>query len=170
MHFWDLSDAPFLQSAHRLSRKTGSTFHWRGPSGPHDALMARQSRLKRRVKKFGENPLQCEPFWGKSAASQRCLAHRGACGCSSGVEHNLAKVGVEGSNPFARSNFQKGRLRAAFLLFSLSLRCSCHPRRSVGPGRGSTHTCCAMGSLPLRCAPAGNDMGRVQDGSSPAKE
>lgn len=25
-------------------------------------------------------------------------------GCSSGVEHNLAKVGVEGSNPFARSN------------------------------------------------------------------
>ena len=28
------------------------------------------------------------------------------CGCSSGVEHNLAKVRVEGSNPFARSNFQ----------------------------------------------------------------
>ena len=26
-------------------------------------------------------------------------------GCSSGVEHNLAKVGVEGSNPFARSSF-----------------------------------------------------------------
>ena len=25
------------------------------------------------------------------------------CGCSSVVEHNLAKVGVEGSNPFARS-------------------------------------------------------------------
>ena len=31
-------------------------------------------------------------------------ARRG-CGCSSGVEHDLAKVGVEGSNPFARSNF-----------------------------------------------------------------
>ena len=27
------------------------------------------------------------------------------CGRSSGVEHNLAKVGVEGSNPFARSIF-----------------------------------------------------------------
>src|SRR5579863_6338499 len=27
------------------------------------------------------------------------------CGCSSGVEHDLAKVGVEGSNPFARSRF-----------------------------------------------------------------
>ena len=28
-------------------------------------------------------------------------------GRSSGVEHDLAKVGVEGSNPFARSNFCK---------------------------------------------------------------
>ena len=28
-------------------------------------------------------------------------------GCSSGVEHNLAKVGVEGSNPFARSSFSQ---------------------------------------------------------------
>src|SRR5580704_12809458 len=33
------------------------------------------------------------------------------CGCSSGVEHNLAKVGVEGSNPFARSNKIKSLLR-----------------------------------------------------------
>ena len=31
-------------------------------------------------------------------------AWSGASGCSSGVEHNLAKVGVEGSNPFARSS------------------------------------------------------------------
>src|SRR4051812_28796598 len=31
----------------------------------------------------------------------RPAAH--GCGCSSGVEHDLAKVGVEGSNPFARS-------------------------------------------------------------------
>src|SRR5437762_2312052 len=29
------------------------------------------------------------------------------CGCSSGVEHDLAKVGVEGSNPFARSKIFK---------------------------------------------------------------
>jgi hypothetical protein len=40
-----------------------------------------------------------------------CLKHRPlthlGCGCSSGVEHNLAKVGVEGSNPFARSRFSK---------------------------------------------------------------
>src|SRR5277367_5781755 len=33
---------------------------------------------------------------------------RGWCGCSSGVEHNLAKVGVGGSNPLARSNFPQG--------------------------------------------------------------
>ncbi|MDB5710826.1 MAG: hypothetical protein JWL96_2896 [Sphingomonas bacterium] len=31
-------------------------------------------------------------------------------GRSSGVEHNLAKVGVEGSNPFARSSFQSTSL------------------------------------------------------------
>ena len=42
--------------------------------------------------------------------SRRGFGHIGAAaapcrasGCSSGVEHNLAKVGVEGSNPFARS-------------------------------------------------------------------
>src|SRR3954451_21889091 len=29
------------------------------------------------------------------------------CGCSSVVEHDLAKVGVEGSSPFARSNLLK---------------------------------------------------------------
>ena len=28
------------------------------------------------------------------------------CGCSSGVERDLAKVDVEGSNPFARSNLR----------------------------------------------------------------
>ncbi len=40
-------------------------------------------------------------------------------GCSSGVEHNLAKVGVEGSNPFARSSFPtspKPRKTAAFVV------------------------------------------------------
>jgi hypothetical protein len=31
------------------------------------------------------------------------------CGCSSGVEHNLAKVGVEGSNPFARSKLSPNK-------------------------------------------------------------
>jgi hypothetical protein len=50
------------------------------------------------------------------------------CGCSSGVEHNLAKVGVEGSNPFARSNFCPNRacvsnhrdIRLLLVQFSMS--------------------------------------------------
>ena len=50
------------------------------------------------------------------------------CGCSSGVEHDLAKVGVEGSNPFARSNFQH-RIRCR--------RCGAWPaRRASAPRRG----------------------------------
>ena len=42
------------------------------------------------------------------------------CGCSSGVEHDLAKVGVEGSNPFARSRhirFQPYLLKSCFRAF-----------------------------------------------------
>src|SRR5262249_22048416 len=41
------------------------------------------------------------------------------CGCSSGVEHNLAKVGVVGSNPIARSSHPTGkkpRESAAFVV------------------------------------------------------
>src|SRR5207302_5394047 len=47
----------------------------------------------------------------RRAASLTCWARHG-CGCSSGVEHDLAKVGVEGSNPFARSNIFKRNLGA----------------------------------------------------------
>ena len=38
------------------------------------------------------------------------------CGRSSGVERNLAKVDVEGSNPFTRSN-SKPPFQVAFLCF-----------------------------------------------------
>src|SRR5208282_4482701 len=61
------------------------------------------------------------------------------CGCSSGVEHNLAKVGVEGSNPFARSKFPQGSqalrtaLRGRFLLPRPGLR----NRGSMGEAAGS---------------------------------
>ncbi len=44
------------------------------------------------------------PAVQRTTPNQRILS-----GCSSGVEHNLAKVGVEGSNPFARSNFPQMR-------------------------------------------------------------
>ncbi len=50
------------------------------------------------------------------------------CGRSSGVEHNLAKVRVESSNLFARSNWflqpqqiKQGRPRAAFVFSGLEL-------------------------------------------------
>ena len=56
----------------------------------------------------------------KTAASP--LAGQQERGRSSGVEHNLAKVGVEGSNPSARSSFLQGNeaiqmvVRGRFLL------------------------------------------------------
>jgi hypothetical protein len=40
-------------------------------------------------------------------------------GRSSGVEHDLAKVGVEGSNPFARSSFDR---KCRYRQFGLKLR------------------------------------------------
>src|SRR5262245_60041428 len=39
-------------------------------------------------------------------------------GCSSGVEHDLAKVGVEGSNPFARSKILLVRLKLQKIMAS----------------------------------------------------
>ena len=39
-----------------------------------------------------------------SAHKRRLRTDQRTSGRSSGVEHNLAKVGVEGSNPFARSS------------------------------------------------------------------
>src|SRR5690606_5589979 len=46
---------------------------------------------------------QCYPRASLPASIAARLAP--VSGRSSGVEHNLAKVGVEGSNPFARSSF-----------------------------------------------------------------
>jgi hypothetical protein len=40
------------------------------------------------------------------------------CGCSSGVEHNLAKVGVVGSNPIARSKLFNSLGDLALALFN----------------------------------------------------
>jgi hypothetical protein len=59
------------------------------------------SGLKRRP---GETVAKPVPIWHSSALVRRNFWPDLGCGCSSGVEHDLAKVGVEGSNPFARSN------------------------------------------------------------------
>ena len=47
----------------------------------------------------------CKPLLPRyhSLPISRGKSNRLGCGCSSGVEHNLAKVGVVGSNPIARS-------------------------------------------------------------------
>ena len=45
-------------------------------------------------------------FWHSFPPDGRSGRLPYGCGCSSGVEHDLAKVGVEGSNPFARSKIQ----------------------------------------------------------------
>ena len=69
-------------------------------------------------------------------------------GRSSGVEHNLAKVGVEGSNPFARSSlpispFSNRRWRMAWG----NPRVFCWPSAQKRYGRGSNPF--ARSSLPI---------------------
>jgi hypothetical protein len=45
-------------------------------------------------------------IWHRTAVGARTSPFNiFGCGCSSVVEHDLAKVGVEGSSPFARSKF-----------------------------------------------------------------
>ena len=46
-------------------------------------------------------------IWHSSARCRRVRRQSFGCGCSSVVEHDLAKVGVEGSSPFARSRNSK---------------------------------------------------------------
>lgn len=47
--------------------------------------------------------IECE-LWPRAFIDAGCIMKRGR---SSGVEHNLAKVGVVGSNPIARSSFDR---------------------------------------------------------------
>ena len=70
-------------------------------------------RLSSRMHRLSKTPVQSESYKNPPCILRRILAHgrltkrngAGASGCSSGVEHNLAKVGVVGSNPIARSKF-----------------------------------------------------------------
>jgi hypothetical protein len=54
-------------------------------------------------------PVAIRPLFRHIAAAAALAV---SSGCSSGVEHNLAKVRVEGSNPFARSKFSSGIQRS----------------------------------------------------------
>ena len=59
--------------------------------------------LWKAAKKLSLGCLRFAALWGNNPAAPPTRRDCLGCGCSSGVEHNLAKVGVEGSNPFARS-------------------------------------------------------------------
>ena len=74
-----------------------------------------QARVRARPSSDGKRPQSgsppatgpAGPRRRRRLASAGLLGHKTAleCGCSSGVEHHVANVRVEGSNPFARSNF-----------------------------------------------------------------
>src|SRR5437660_10558952 len=49
--------------------------------------------------------LHSRPAFGIALPLPASIRRHLGCGCSSVVEHDLAKVGVEGSSPFARSRF-----------------------------------------------------------------
>ncbi len=74
--------------------------------------MLRASGMCKPEERVAEAPGTQDPFYPPDAACRSCTtaptrleAFPLERGRSSGVEHNLAKVGVEGSNPFARSRF-----------------------------------------------------------------
>ncbi len=64
--------------------------------------------LWKAAKKLSQGCLRFAALWGNNPAAPPTRRDCLGCGCSSGVEHNLAKVGVEGSNPFARSRQSQG--------------------------------------------------------------
>src|ERR1700756_3957792 len=68
----------------------------------HGAPMKRPAGWLQRLRPFGI---------GARSAGRPSARPEFGCGCSSGVEHDLAKVGVEGSNPFARSKILHGLLQ-----------------------------------------------------------
>jgi hypothetical protein len=63
------------------------------------------------------------------------------CGCSSVVEHDLAKVGVEGSSPFARSRFLKSANTGSQRQAAIWRPFVC----------GAGQTGCALGRLTSEC-------------------
>ncbi|CCG41571.1 hypothetical protein PHAMO_280105 [Magnetospirillum molischianum DSM 120] len=79
-----------------------------------------------------------ESFRNMRTSGRRDFPAPGArqSGRSSGVEHNLAKVGVEGSNPFARSK-SLTKVRASSKGWTLWVRpFCCLPARVLGSDAG----------------------------------
>ena len=68
-------------------------------------VMRIEARNRRSFALWTRGLQRLEAFWHRKARYGLRAVYPKECGCSSGVEHDLAKVGVEGSNPFARSNW-----------------------------------------------------------------
>jgi hypothetical protein len=80
---------------------------------------------------------------------------RFGCGCSSGVEHNLAKVGVVGSNPIARSK----KLQKVHARRRATCPRACSSMRNFGSGsagRRPSAACSWRGEV--RRVPAGTPL------------
>src|SRR5437588_149028 len=89
--------------------------------------------------------LHSEAAFGIALPLPACNRRQFGCGCSSVVEHDLAKVGVEGSSPFARSkNFHPsnkfgpgspfgglGKGKAAQVVRSLGGPAACREERAI---------------------------------------
>src|SRR6185437_9503059 len=86
-------------------------------------LVRNAERIEAREQRFGAGGHG--PTMKRHGAATQALAHphplhdmeTPGCGRSSGVEHDLAKVGVEGSNPFARSS-ARTEIKTALAFFS----------------------------------------------------
>src|SRR3569623_875 len=70
-----------------------------------------------------------DPMLAAAALPGPATAGSAQSGRSSGVEHNHAKVGVEGSNPFARSSFSPQFCGAKLRLAKTSAGAACGGRR-----------------------------------------
>ena len=67
-------------------------------------------------------------IWHRTAVGARTSPFNiFGCGCSSVVEHDLAKVGVEGSSPFARSKVLTATGTCVTVLLTGDLRTLCGP-------------------------------------------
>src|SRR5262245_26051532 len=96
MSWWRLSVATALRRMAYI-RFDAARFMQRGT--------ARDKGLRRADEVAGEMVAKVASFWHRCSIVRPppWVRPEFGRGCSSGVEHDLAKVGVEGSNPFARS-------------------------------------------------------------------
>jgi hypothetical protein len=94
---------------------------------------------------MGRKPLRSRSQ--PTAAVFPSIVLRPWCGMSSEPEHNLAKVGVEGSNPFARSKnslFLRGPFAPrSQLIRQLSAERNAKSPPQYGENRGTLFTCCS---------------------------